>query len=54
VASQPQPTDTHDTPLENTDDREPYVAPELEPFAPPSDVSFGTNVNPLTATVIVG
>lgn len=33
--------------------REPYTPPTIEMFPPMHDVTFGTNVNPLSATVVI-
>jgi hypothetical protein len=46
-------TETREIKLELLTGREPYLPPVIEKFPPPRDVCFGTNVNPVTATVLV-
>ena len=48
TADQKQPEPQAEAP--RTDPREPYTPPVIEMFPPMHDVSFGSNVNPTSAT----
>ena len=44
---------TAEQPPPSRPEREPYVRPTIEKFPPMGNVTFGTNICPVTATCVV-
>jgi hypothetical protein len=53
-ANEDRKNDVNDEGTAQASEREPYTPPVIEKFPPMGDVTFGTNVQPLTAMTLAG